>query len=273
MSVLVLADLHLDMWLEAGIDPFLWLAHGQYDVFDGLIIAGDLSNKPKVRWPHMLAHLKRYMPAEKIYILPGNHDYYDHVLDGDDRLAAICADAGVHFAQKSEFFIGGLRFLCATLWTDFQLDEAPEYAMEVVGRQMNDYRYIRLASEGYRKIRPADTVRVHADHRAWLESRLAEAYDGPTVVVTHHCPLPELISEGPRDEMDFAYGSDLEPVMTKYKPESWLFGHTHLQNKGFGGVRTLVQNVSVGYPDQIHPDNLMGCVIRSLRALPLPRKP
>lgn len=270
MSVLVLADLHLDMWLEAGIDPFQCYPQSEYDILDGLIIAGDLSNKPKTRWPTMLAHLKRYVPADKIYIIPGNHDYYSHVLDGDDRLAAICAEAGVHFAQKSEFYIGRLRFLCATLWTDFQLDEAPEWAMEVAERQMNDYRYIRLAAAGYRKIRPADTIRVHADHRAWLESRLADPYDGQTVVVTHHCPLPRLISEGPRDEIDFAYGSDLEPLMKRYRPDYWLFGHTHLWGKSYGGRATLVQNVSVGYPDQLYIDDLRGCMIRGLIALPTP---
>ncbi|SHL98581.1 hypothetical protein SAMN05444389_102507 [Paracoccus solventivorans] len=85
--------------------------------------------------------------------------------------------------------------------------------------------HIRHAASGYRRIRPSDTALVHADHRAWLEERLAAPFPGRTVVVTHHCPHPGLISQR-REELDPAYGSNLLPTIERFQPETWLFGHT-----------------------------------------------
>ena len=174
-NVLVLADLHLDEWLDKGRDPLASLDPVILASLDALIVAGDLSSKPKVRWPRMLAHLGRYVPMARIHVLPGNHDYYDHVLGGDARLARICDEAGAHFAQKRVIIIGAARYLCCTLWTDFALQELAQTGMYNAGQIMNDYRYIRMESERYRRIAPIDTARIHAEHRAWLEAQLADA--------------------------------------------------------------------------------------------------
>lgn len=57
MPVLVIADLHLDFWLQAGRDPFASLDPKLLASLDALIIAGDMSNKPKVRWPIALIRM------------------------------------------------------------------------------------------------------------------------------------------------------------------------------------------------------------------------
>lgn len=249
MPVLVIADLHLDMWLQAGRDPFSALSRELLVSLDGLIVAGDLSNKPKVRWPHMIRHLSRYITPDRIHLLPGNHDYYDHVLHGDERLAAICAEAGVNFAQKSVIVIGNNRYLCCTLWTDFALQGDPARAMATAQRVMNDYKYIRHDGAGFRRIRPSDTAIVHADHRSWLEKQLSEPFSGKTIVVTHHCPHPDLIGDQ-RGDTDPVYGSNLLPLIERYQAEAWLFGHTHWRVDAIVG-RTQVRNVSLAYPDQV----------------------
>lgn len=86
MPVLVLADLHLDIWLQAGRDPFEALPADVLAALDGLIVAGDLAHKPKVRWPHKIRHIARYIAPDHIHLLSGNHDYHDHVRHGDERL-------------------------------------------------------------------------------------------------------------------------------------------------------------------------------------------
>lgn len=252
MPVLIIADLHLDFWLRAGRDPLAALKPDLLASLDALIIAGDLANKPKVRWPHAIEHLGRYLHPEVIHIVPGNHDYYDHTLNGEDRLAAICADAGVRFAQKSEIIIGDTRFLSCTLWTDFAVHGDPVAAMRIAQQDMNDYKYIRLGPD-YRRIRPSDTAGIHTGHRTWLEERLTRAFIGRTIVVTHHCPHPGLISAS-RNAVDPAYGSDLLSLIEKHQPDIWFFGHTHHHVEAELG-RTRVRNVSLGYPEQIRPDD------------------
>lgn len=262
MPVLVIADLHLDMWLQAGRDPFAALSLELLGSLDAMIVAGDLSNKPKTRWSHMIRHLARYVPADRIHVLPGNHDFFDHVLDGDDRLAEICTGSGANFSQKSVVAIGDTRFLCCTLWTDFQLHGDPGRAMMAAQRDMNDYRYIRLAGAGFRRIRPSDTAYIHADHRAWLEEQLALPFLGKTVVVTHHCPHPRMVGER-RGDLDAVYGSNLLPMIERYAPDAWLFGHTHWRVEGVVG-RTTVRNVSLAYPDQVPAGEEGGLLLRCL---------
>lgn len=262
MPILVVADLHLDMWLQGRRDPLTTLSQELLGSLDALIIAGDLSNKPKVRWPHMIRHLVQYLPAERIHVLPGNHDFYDFILDGEDRLAEICAVEGANFAQKSSIIIGDTRVLCCTLWTDFALHGDNGRAMMVAQRDMNDYRYIRSAAAGFKRIRPSDTALLHADHRSWLEGQLAASFAGKTVVVAHHCPHPNLIGER-RGDLDTAYGSNLLPMIEKFQPDLWLFGHTHWRVEATVG-RTLVRNVSLGYPDQVPVGEEEGILLRGL---------
>ncbi|WP_103336024.1 metallophosphoesterase [Pseudotabrizicola formosa] len=262
MPILVVADLHLDMWLQAGRDPLAALSPELLGSLDGVFIAGDLSNKPKVRWQSMIRHLARYVPLEHIHVLPGNHDYYDHVLDGDDRLAEICAEAGANFAQKSVTVIGDTRFLSCTLWTDFALHADPGRAMMAAQRDMNDYRYIRCAGAGFRRIRPSDTAFIHADHRAWLEEKLSAPLAGETIVVTHHCPHPDLIGER-RGDLEAAYGSNLLPMIEKFQPDLWLFGHTHWRVEATVG-KTVVRNVSLAYPGQVPAGEEEGIFLRGL---------
>jgi len=140
MPILVIADLHLDFWLGAGRDPFAALDPIVLASLDALILAGDIANKPRVRWPNMFRHIACYVRPEITYVVPGNHDYFDHIVNGDERLRNICDQAGVRFAQKSEIMLGEVRILCCTLWTDFCLHGDPASAMRIAEQGMKDYR-------------------------------------------------------------------------------------------------------------------------------------
>lgn len=251
--VLIVADLHLDQWLASGRDPFAALDPDDLSQLDALIIAGDLSDKPKVRWPHALDHIAKYVDPRKTWIVPGNHDYYHHTLDGDERLASICHEKGVNFAQKRVIVVSETRYLCCTLWTNFALEGSVEFGMDDAAKRMNDYRFIRMAKSGYGRIRPLDTARVHSDHRAWLEAQLAEHYEGRTVVVTHHAPLPACL---PRDyPVSAAYASDLDEIIERHRPHEWLYGHAHVPRL-FNHGKTIVRSVSLGYPEQVLDDGM-----------------
>ena len=249
--ILITADLHLDLWLVAGRDPLAALDTETWSGLDALIIAGDLANKPKTRWPKLLAQVSPHIKPARVHIFPGNHDHYDDQLDNDGRLERICTEAGVRFAQKREIVLGRTRLLCCTLWTDFALRGDPARAMRLAGQDMNDYRHIRLSTAGHRRTRPIDTAFLHAEHRAWLKTRLAAPFDGRTVVVTHHGPHPDLLGERHGD-LDPAYASDLRPVIDRCQPDAWFFGHTHHPAEIRQG-RTLIRNVSLGYPHEVTP--------------------
>ena len=255
MKILFVSDLHLDHWADAGLDPLAAVPQSTWDQVEALFIVGDLTNAPEVGWPRVFNHVGRYVPLDRVTVTPGNHDYYKFCLDGDDRLAAIATEAGVTFAQKAEILLGGCRILCCTLWTDFALtgerETARGMAMSEAGWRMNDYRYIRIGNEDFRRATPADTARVHADHRAWLEDRLAQPFDGPTIVATHHAPHADCLVP-PLSRVDAAYASDLSDLIMAHAPAAWIYGHTHTP-RAFSVGQTRLRNVSLGYPYQV-PD-------------------
>jgi len=262
MKVLIVSDVHFDRWIEQERDPFAALLPEDWADLQALFIAGDLTDKPRVRWKHAIRRLARHIDPARICIVPGNHDYYDFQIDRDARLADIALAEGAHVAQKAEIIVDGPRFLCCTLWTDLALHGDAPGAQRIARERMNDYRYIRNAGAGYRKIRPYETVHIHEDHRNWLQDRLSRPHPGRTVVITHHCPHPNLISHEP-GELDPVYGSDLTGMINRFQPDAWLFGHTHhraeARNDG-----TLIKNVSLGYPDEVTPGSERAVLRRGL---------
>ncbi len=194
MKALILSDLHLEF---APFEPAPDLE------FDVVILAGDIHPPAKCA-VQSAAHRSPGNPA--VYLL-GNHEYYDGRLDTTLAEARRAADgSNVHVLDGEELVIDGVRFLGATLWTDFELAiVTPEGPTSDVGRAMrvatnllNDYTLIRTADESAEpgtwrfkqgtKLQAADTLRIHQVQRAWLREKLSEPFAGPTVVVTHHAP-------------------------------------------------------------------------------------
>lgn len=262
--IAVIADLHIDSWARWAVDP---LTTTGLDIVihqrqpDLLVIAGDLANDPVRTWSGILLRLGRLIELEKVVIVPGNHDYYAHRLDGDHVLRELCSDAGARFAQKDEVRIGNTRLLCCTLWTDFSLTGDVRGAVETARRVMNDYRMIRVGGDPglpfdrqqTRLIAPGDTLALHLDHRAWLEAALREPHfageGGQTIVVTHHGPSRST-AVGPIDDLTPSFHSNLHELIFQTQPDAWFFGHSHRRcGAQVGG--TVIRNVSLGYPEEL----------------------
>ena len=257
--ILVHGDLHADTWgrlgarvlEETGLGP--WIMENAPDL---LIIAGDIANHPTWNWPMALRDIAEYVLPEKVVIIPGNHDYYRFSLDGGDELRLIARRAGMRFAQKEEIRIGTVRIFCCTLWTDFALNGTPELDARAARQGLNDYHQITtgrslgtIASHN-RQILPEDVLRVHHDHRAWLEERLRAPHfagpEGTTIVVTHHGPS-RATAAGAIDSLTPAFHSDLDDLILETQPDFWLFGHSHRRCRAMVG-KTDVRCVSIGYP-------------------------
>ncbi|WP_051521239.1 hypothetical protein [Rubellimicrobium mesophilum] len=157
------------------------------------------------------------------------------------------------YAQKRVLRLGATRLLCCTLWTDLELGPGRVRNGEAVVRVMNDYRMMRHAGAGYRRVRPSDLVAVHHEHRAWLEGELAQPWEGPRIVVTHHVPHPEVLGSY-AEGVDAAYASDLSAILKElHAPNVWLFGHAH-NARDLQVGRMELRCVSLGYPDEVETE-------------------
>jgi predicted phosphodiesterase len=241
----VLSDLHL----ERGAPP-AHLARGapapgaaQADV---LVLAGDIANGTAgVQWARSRAD------GRPVIYVAGNHEFYGHTLPGlVDELRVAAAGSSVHVLENDEVIVDGVRFLGATLWSDFDFDgpENRDLAMRVCERAVSDYRLIRRDTLA-RPLRAQDTRELHLESRRWLTARLAEDHDGPTVVVTHHAPY--VLWRPPEKAWRLiagAFVSDLSELLGD-AVDIWIYGHTHrAANLEVSGTRVLSN--PGGYPDE-----------------------
>lgn len=216
MKIQIASDLHLECLHQrfAGV-PALPYAAGA----DMLVLAGDIHKKGRA--------LDAFMnwPVPVIYV-HGNHEMYgSHIQQETVRLREKAAGTNIHYLEKDELVLNGVRFLGATLWTDYAVfgPDRVEAAMDLAEKYMTDHTQIRTH---YRKFMPRDALAMHRTARTWLEQKLAEPFDGPTVVVTHHGPSRDSIVPDYQDDLlTSAYTSDLSSLMGT--PALWIHGHVH----------------------------------------------
>lgn len=219
MRLLILSDLHLEVWREnaPAIRPHI----SRPDV---VILAGDIDKTERA-----LAWAERSFASLPVIYVSGNHEGYGH--EWESALGELArqgqASANVRFLDRGATVLGGVRFLGATLWTDYALfgEEKKETAMAAAEPVLLDYRRISMDG-GARMMTPADTVRLHQADLAWLTQQLETPFDGRTVVVTHMSP--SLRSVAPRyadDLVSAAFSSNLEPLARH--ADLWVHGHTH----------------------------------------------
>ena len=231
MKIWTISDLHLGGAVFNRTQQYVWRQVPDADV---CVVAGDLTNgniETSMLW--LRTFIGVHMPV--IYVA-GNHDFYGDVMDRvlmAGKMAA--AEHGIHFLEDEQITIAGTRFIGATLWTDYEVYvgdkgnvEQRERYMQAARRGLNDHRMIRFVDEDGPLFMPQHARDFHHGSRRKIREMLAQHHDGPTVVVTHHCPHPKSIAdEFAGDALTPAFCSDLSDIIEEFQPELWIHGHTH----------------------------------------------
>lgn len=223
MRIRILSDLHEEYAQKLGALEFEAIAA------DVTILAGDIANGVRA-----IDVAKRPAFAQsQVIVVPGNHEYYDGQIDtvlAEMRVAA-AATPNVHLLDQNSVTIQGVRFVGATLWTDYALHgiDQVDQAIQAASPLMVDYRLIRAATGEL--LCAADTIALHYRARQWLgeqlRSPIAKTQSAArTVVITHHAPHP--LSVHPRfagNAVNPAFVSDLSDLMGM--AQLWVHGHVH----------------------------------------------
>jgi predicted phosphodiesterase len=234
---------------------------------DVCVIAGDFSYIEIA--VQMLSDNPMWIGNRATVYVPGNHEFYRTKrgsMEAAERAAAQAAGGSrVFLLNPGETVLHSTRFLGCTLWTDFALYGDLVNAMADAQIGMNDYNLIRTedgAPPGKAiRFTPDAAFRRHIRERKWLEKKLAEPFDGPTVVVTHHGPSPKSVPERfDTDPLTPAFSSNLEHIIEKYQPALWVHGHTHDSFDYTIGKTRVVCNPA-GYPHEPNPDFVRDLVI------------
>lgn len=236
MKIITYSDLHL----EFGTD-FKPPADTDADL---MILAGDIIT------------CKDYSPLSRflndwekpvLYVM-GNHEYYT-------RRPMAEEDTGFrHWLEKyhpnvtllldESVTIEGMHFFGGTMWTDF--DNENPLAMLSARQQMNDYRMIYAAEN--ESLTPAQTVNLHQKYKERLITWLENGHEGQRVVISHHAPVRNPNTEYGDSPLQPAFNSlDMLPLIEKYQPALWVYGHTHECDDQRVGATRIISNQS-GYP-------------------------
>lgn len=224
MRIHIISDLHLEFTKNLFI-------YNQPDC-DVIIISGDLH--PITKDCIGLDWLIKNTDKPIIYVA-GNHEYYNypkHIDELEDLLRQQLSSSKydrINFLQNENIIIDGVKFIGATLWTDYNLTGNPEMSMEYAGLYMNDFRHINFDTPTNNGIEKAKKfAKIHRESLEYIISELSIPFEGKSVVITHHCPSPKSIH--PRysgDMLNPAFTSNLEHVIEKLEPDLWIHGHTH----------------------------------------------
>lgn len=215
MKLQVISDLHLSV---RGME------HPRVDC-DVVVLAGDIARPAEaISWA-------KGFDKPVIYV-PGNHEFYGGCIEEvEDELRSLAAGSHVHVLAEEEVTIHGVRFLGATLWTDFELfgTEGPRsLAMSAAQKLLRDFSRIKSKADPNEPFTPRESAAVFKRHAAWIKNRLREKVGVPTVVVTHHAP--SLQSVHPRfagSILNASFVSNAEHLVEANPPRLWIHGHTH----------------------------------------------
>lgn len=228
MKLWILSDLHQE-FAKLAWRPDIVPGH------DVLVLAGDIHASCR-----QALEYARSLTDRPVVFVAGNHEFWmtkDTMVPIDDNLAEGLAFAArhdnLHLLENETVVIGGVRFIGATLWTDFELFGPKNRAACTIAarRNMLDFKYIMAedpAKNPFGVFTPRHARSRHSDSRAFIEAALASSHDGPTVVVTHHAPHRKSIH--PRfaaDPLTAAFVSDLAATIEAGRPDLWIHGHVH----------------------------------------------
>lgn len=227
MKICTLSDLHREFGKFRFARP----------VCDVVLLAGDIDiGLAGITWAGEIE-------GPTIYV-PGNHEFYGKNRDSMalhmDRMAKKAASLGVTYLLNSVAVIKGVRFVGTTLWTDFNLFGNFPLG-QVNALVLEDYKNIYTGIN--RLVTPEEILNQHIIAFTFLQNTLAEEFDGPTVVVTHHAPSE--VSCGPNfknDILNVAYASNLTRFVEAMGPVLWIHGHIHTSNDYMIGNTRVVSN-------------------------------
>lgn len=254
MKLHILSDLHLEF---GGWDAPVTDA-------DVIVLAGDIgSHTHGLDW----AVAQPAFAGKPILYVAGNHEFYGAELLGLRKQihlkAADLQAAGhrIHVLDNAAMEIDGVRFLGATLWTDYRLfgdGEAWSYAMKQAKHGLTDHSVIFYVDRGEtldsyamrsRLFLPEHAYRLNRTARNWLTQQLALPFTGKTVVITHHLPSRQSVAERfDADILSAAFASSLDSLVEQ--ADLWIHGHTHDAFDYYLGKCRVVCNPK-GYPREI----------------------
>ncbi|MGN7804901.1 metallophosphoesterase [Ensifer adhaerens] len=241
---------------------------------DVCICAGDVSGIVEMSVQFVLRNISPRMP---VVMTLGNHEFYGATIDAGLKTARrMTKGTNVTVLENETFFFGNARIVGATLWTDFEIEHGVESELPVPQRKacainvckhyMMDFHAIFRSDWPERGIpglvTPKELIERHIKSRTFIASELADKFDGPTVVLSHHAPLPRsLHPQFKGHPSNGAFASDLSAIIEQGKPDLWVHGHVHHFLDYREGTTRVICNPRGYERERAHTSFISGLVV------------
>jgi Icc-related predicted phosphoesterase len=178
---------------------------------DVLILAGDIH--VGTRAESWIAQACKYYNAV-IYVL-GNHEFYHGeyhtVINAWKEIER--KHPNLFVLHNETVVLDDIRFVGTTLWTN---GDKPF---------LNDYNLIYYKNSMLQII---DTQRFHNEAVDFLLDEFEKPFNGETVVVTHHAPVPEcVVPKYNGDKINCMFHANLGQIIADNDILAWVHGHMH----------------------------------------------
>lgn len=231
MKIQYASDLHL----EFGANSAYLRNNPMLPIGDILVLAGDigyLGDESYINHPFWDWASRSY---KRVFVIPGNHELYrsfdindlhnDWHLKIRDNIECIY--------NKMIALDDNTDLIATTLWSEIH----PRYAY-FTERSVSDFHRIRNGEYHLTWERFNDE---HYRCRQFLEDCLAKSKADNIIVVSHHVPSFELMSdEFSGSPINGAFTVELGNLISNSKIKYWIYGHSHRNiNKRLGSTQCL----------------------------------
>ena len=238
MKIITYSDLHLEFGMN-----FKLPTNSDADL---MILAGDIITFRN------LAVLDKFLMRWKkpVLFVAGNHEYYTKtpMFEENERFKSWLEKMhpNVTFLQDEAITIDGVHFFGGTMWTNF--NGGNKAAMHNAWQGMNDYRVIYTKPQTI--LDPMDTIIWHDAYVKKLLEWFERDLTGARVVISHHAPVVNPNTQYADSPLMPAFNSlDMLPIIEKYQPRLWVYGHTHECDNQMVGKTQVISN-QLGYPQR-----------------------
>ncbi|PHH54408.1 hypothetical protein CFIMG_007936RA00001 [Ceratocystis fimbriata CBS 114723] len=268
-----MSDLHLELCSQ--YTTFEFQPTAPY-----LILAGDIGYLNDPRLEEFLAAQTRCF--EKVFFVPGNHEFYGATYAEGMRLArAMAGRLGSNFVLLQQDRT--ILTLPNSLLSSSSVGSSPKRRIHVLGCSL--WSHVPLESSEAVRARIPDFNKIedwsveahnhlHRSDLAWLRGELTALV--PTLkpqdrvlVITHHAPIAAGSSAPDKtgSPISCAFSSDLlKSGLDAKGVTAWIYGHTHYSNSITQGNTTLLANQR----GHVFPENDDGFERSSRRHAPDP---
>jgi hypothetical protein len=227
----IVSDLHTEMRAFNFALPEL-----ETDCETVLVLAGDIG--VGIQGLEFIKPLGKRFPH--IIYVAGNHEFYHNditlVKKNIEIILKLEGINNIYVVDRAATLeLEGHKFVCGTLWTDFNKNNPLAHIR--VRNGLNDYRVINKNGAA---LSTYDTHEIFKDTFEYFKNNV----DDNTIVITHHMPSLQAVSEEYREEglINHGFASDLDNFIIDRKPKYWFFGHGHNSNDFVIGETRLISN-------------------------------